>query len=815
MILDFDIDRERVPVQNARMSDRNYFFLGKDFPRKEGRARVTGREIYPSDLVLPGLLHGKILRSPHPHARIKAIDTKEAEKLGAVVLLPGDTPETFFNLRQVSVPRSTYKDWQVLSNHVRQVGDPFAAVAAASEKLAEQAAEAVRVEWEILPAYFSIEEAMAAEDNQIHDNVYLQDKEIPIQNNIACTREVSEGDADKGFAEADVIVENEFVTPRVYHCQMEPRGCTCRPEADGGITVWPSTQALHNTRILLGRLFDIPLNKVNVVRMTGGGHFGSGIHTNPVILITVALALKAGRAVRILQSREEDLYDHCRYPTRYTLKIGARRDGTLTAGEMKAWVDIGSHHIQALAFLGVLAGWWHSLYRLPNMRYQGVAVYTNKAPTCAMQGYGAPQVTFGVETTMNILAERLGIDPLELRANNYVGLGEIFWGQGPTVRSLIHSDGVKELLYTGAEKIGWQRRDEAQRQNSRVRRGIGMARGFHTSGTGAPVPGEVKDYTTVQVKVNEDGSIDVLTALMDHGGGTLDAAAKLVAEEFGVPFDKIGISPADTRSTGYDVCTHATRGVYCGAGAVLEVARDTKHVLLGYASRILNAPVDSLKTRPDEKGEEGIIYVEGMPEKNITIREVAETAMNNDWGTAISARSVRKVNCPPAYTTFFVEVEVDMKTGMVRIARVVAGSDAGTVINPTLAEGQLQGGFYRGAGMALLEDTDYDPKTGQLSNRGLLTDYKMLGAVDLPDPEDFDIFFAHTYEPTGPMGAKGIGEAALNPVPAAVAAAVQNATGIWFTKLPILPEDILEGIRVQARDSKENASARPQSTTAR
>jgi len=255
--------------------------------------------------------------------------------------------------------------------------------------------------------------------------------------------------------------------------------------------------------------------------------------------------------------------------------------------------------------------------------------------------------------------------------------------------------------------------------------------------------------------------------------------------------------------------------VYCGAGAVLEVARDTKHVLLGYASRILNAPVDSLKTRPDEKGEEGIIYVEGMPEKNITIREVAETAMNNDWGTAISARSVRKVNCPPAYTTFFVEVEVDMKTGMVRIARVVAGSDAGTVINPTLAEGQLQGGFYRGAGMALLEDTDYDPKTGQLSNRGLLTDYKMLGAVDLPDPEDFDIFFAHTYEPTGPMGAKGIGEAALNPVPAAVAAAVQNATGIWFTKLPILPEDILEGIRVQARDSKENASARPQSTTAR
>jgi xanthine dehydrogenase molybdenum-binding subunit len=194
-----------------------------------------------------------------------------------------------------------------------------------------------------------------------------------------------------------------------------------------------------------------------------------------------------------------------------------------------------------------------------------------------------------------------------------------------------------------------------------------------------------------------------------------------------------------------------------------------------------------------------------MPEKNISIREVAETAMNNDWGTAISVRSVRKVNCPPAYTTFFVEVEVDMDTGMVRILRVVAGSDAGTVINPALAKGQLQGGFYRGAGMALLEDTEYDRSSGQLTNRGLLTDYKMLGAADLPGPEDFQIFFAHTYEPTGPMGAKGIGEAALNPVPAAVAAAVHNATGIWFTKLPIIPEDILQALDRRPDPERDSA----------
>ena len=788
------------------MSEKHYHVLGKNLPRKDGIARVTGRDLYPSDISLPGMLHGKILRSPHPHAVVKRIDFSRAEEMGAQVLSFDDVPSDYFNLRQVSIPRSTYKDWQVLSDHVRQVGDPFGAVAAETEELAEQAAEAVEVEWEILPAYMSVEDATAAQDNQIHEKVYVEDREIPIAHNTACTREVSEGDVDEGFRKADVIVENQFSTPRVYHAQLEPRSCVCRPEPDGGITLWPSTQALHNTRILLGNLFTIPLNKVNVKRVAGGGHFGSGIHTNPVILITVALALKTGRPVRIVHSREEDMYDHCRYQTTYTLKIGARKDGTLVAGEMHATVDIGCHHIQALAFLGVLAGWWHSLYRMESMRYRGVAVYTNKVPTCAMQGYGAPQVTFGVETTMNMIAEKLGMDPIELRLQNYVGLGEIFWGQGPTIKSLIHSDGVKELLQRGSELIGWQKRAVPGSQNGRFRRGIGMARGFHTSGTGAPVPGEVKDYTTVQVKVNEDGSIDILTALMDHGGGTLDAAAKLVAEEYGVPFDRVGISPADTRSTGYDVCTHATRGVYCGAGAVLDVARDTKRVLLEYASRILDAPVDSLKTRPDPELEQGVIYVEGMPEKWITIAEAASTAMNKDWGTAISSRSVRKVNCPPAYTAFFVEVEVDTETGSVRILRVVAGSDAGTVINPALAKGQLHGGFYRGAGMALLEDTAYDPVSGRLTNNGMLTDYKMLGIADMPEPEDFHVFFANTYEPTGPMGAKGIGEAALNPVPAAVASAVYNATGIWFTKLPILPEDIVNAFRrKRLKPEKEKA----------
>jgi xanthine dehydrogenase molybdenum-binding subunit len=387
------------------MNTPSFHMLGKDFPRKAGAARVSGRELYPSDLTVPGMLHGRILRSPHPHARVKSIDFTGALALGASVLGPWDVPDVHFNLRQVSVPRAKYKDWQVLSDHVRQVGDPFAAVAAESEELAQAAADAVKVEWEIYPAYLSAEQALEARGPRIHDRIWVEDRGIDIDGNVACTREVNEGDVVKGFAEAEVIVDNEFTTPRVYHAQLEPRSCLARPEPDGGVTVWPSTQALHNTRILIGEVFDLPLNKVNVVEVPGGGHFGSGIQTNPVTMICVALALKACRPVRIVQTREEDMYDHCRYETRIRLKVGARKDGTLAAVEMKAVVDIGCHHIQALAFLGVLAGWLHSLYRMDSMRYTGLAVYTNKAPSCAMQGYGAPQVHFIMESTMGMLAE--------------------------------------------------------------------------------------------------------------------------------------------------------------------------------------------------------------------------------------------------------------------------------------------------------------------------------------------------------------------------------------------------------------------------
>jgi len=784
------------------VEDNKFHAIGRISRRKDGYAKVTGREIYVSDVMLPRMYHARVLRSPYPHARIAAVDVSGAEALGAVCVTYKDVPAVMYNERQVSIPEKTYRDRQVLSGIVRHVGEGVVAVAARTPALVEKAIQAIEVEYEQLPALFDPYEAMAPGAVALYDEIMLGDRRLPIVNNVACHRQVGEGDVEKGFAEADLVVERQFSTGRVYHAQLETKSVVCRPEADGGITVWPTAQSIHNTRQLLGRIFGIPLNRVNVHRVSIGGTFGSSIQMNTIIPICVALALKARRPVKLVMAREEDMYDHCKYPSIIHLKYGLKKDGTITAGELRTVVDIGAHNIQAYPLLGCMAGWFVSLYRMPHLNFDGTAVYTNKAPSCAMQGYGNPQVSFAVESMMDIIAEMLEMDPIELRLKNYVGLGETFWGQGPTVRSVIRSCGVEEMLLKGRDMIDWDRRISPERKSGRYRRGVGVARGFHTSGTGAPTPGEVIDYSTAMVKVNEDGSVDFSTALMCHGGGTLEAGAKIVAEELGVPIDKVGISPSDTQSTGYDVCTHATRGVYCGGASIQRAAQKARQMLLEFASRLIEVNPEALKIRPDEKTGQGIIHLPGAAGKAISVGEVAKTAQFKGWGTAIGVASHRQVNCPPCFVTNFIEVEVDTFTGEVKTTRAVAAVDCGTPINPDLAAGQLEGGLCRGIGLALLEDTDYDRQSGHLTCGATFIDYKVYTAADMPPVEQVKTFFANTYEPSGPFGAKGVGEAANNATAAAVANALYNAVGIRFYHAPVTPEVLLEALQNQKGGEK-------------
>jgi len=777
------------------MEKPQYHAIGKKSIRKDGIAKVIGQEAYTSDIVLPRMLYARVLRSPFPHAAIKSIDTSAAEETGAICITFKDIPKVKYNERLVSIPRSTYKDRYVLAEKACHVGEAIAAVAAETEEMAEKALLLLRIKYEQYPPVLDPVKAMKPESPPIHESILIGEEVRKIEKNVAASREISEGDIEQAFKEADVIVEDEFKTGRVYHAQMETKSVVCSPEADGGITVWTTTQTIHNVRQLLGEIFGLSLNKVNVKKISVGGSFGSSIQMNSVVPIGVALALKARRPVKLVSTREEDMYDHVKYPSQIKLRLGAKKDGQLTAGQMNVIVDIGAHNTQAYPLLGCMAGWWVSLYRLQNLKFEGKAVYTNKVPACAMQGFGNPQVTFAVESLMDVLAEKLGMDPIELRLKNYVGLGQTFWGQGPTVRSVIRSCGVEEMLEKGAELIGWKDRGKMSQGKGPIRRGLGMGRGFHTSGAGAPMAGEAIDYSGAIVKINEDGSVDFLTALMDLGGGTLDAFAKIVAEELKVPVDKVGISPVDTRTTVYDVCTHATRGVYCGGGAVHKVTGEAKQKLLEIASRILQAPPHALKMEVDDEAGQGVIFVDGMPGKRITVGEVAKTAQLNDWGTIAAVDSHRQVNCPPAFIAHFIEVEVNTETGVIKPTRAVLCSDAGQVINPELAEGQLFGGLYRGLGYALIEDTSHDEETGELMNQGLLTDFKMLTAEDMPLLENIQTYFTNTREPTGPFGAKGIGEAALNPTAAAVANAVYHAIGIRFTEIPIIPEKVLKAIK--------------------
>lgn len=779
------------------MSNPQYHVIGRSFPRTDGRAKVEGREEYVSDMVLPNMLFGKILRSPFPHARIKRIDVSRAEKMGAVCLMPEDIPKVKYNERSGCLPNVCYKDRTVLTDTPRHVGEAVAAVAAENELKARLALESIEVEYERLPAVFDPVEAMKPGSVSLWNTIQLGDREITIENNVAIARVISEGDINIGLSEADLVAEREFKTGRVYHYTMETKCALCRPERDGGVTLWPTTQTLHNTRIILGEIFGIPLSQINVKRVPSGGHFGSGGQMNSIIPICMALALKANRPVKMIPTREEDMYDHCKYPSIVQLRLGAKADGTLTAGHMKVIVDIGAHNTQAYSLLGVMAGWFVSLYRLPHAKFEGKAVYTNKVPACAMQGFGSPQVTFAVESLIDEIAEKLGIDPIDLRLKNYVGLGDTFWGQGPTVKSVIRSCGVEEELQRGAMMIGWHQRPKPDEQRGVIRRGIGVGRGFHTSGAGAPKPGEIVDYSGAFIKINEDGSVDVVTALMDQGGGTLDAVAKIVAEELGIPLSKINISPADTRTTVYDVATHATRGVYCGGGAAHKVAKQVKGKLLELTAQFLKTSPDDLVIRPDDEIEDGIISVKGSPKRSITVGEVARTAFYQSWGTLAAVDSLRQQSCPPVFTTYFIEVEVNTETGQIKPTRVVVGCDCGTVINPVLASAQLHGGLYRGLGFALLEDTDTDRETGELTCGGYTTDYKLLTPLELPDVEQIKVFFTDTKEPTGPFGAKGVGEAALNPVAGAVANAVYNAIGIRFTELPITPEKVLQALKHQ------------------
>ena len=768
--------------------------IGKRMNKVETAEKAVGRIKYAGDIFFPNCLHAKVLRSPHAHAIVKGVDTGKAENLRGVkaVITHQDVPKipTWHNALYVFSAQCF--DSFILEEKVRHVGDRVAAVAAVSPEVAEEAIELIEVEYEPLPAVFDRIKTMKPGAPAIHDFVKRGENRVEIRDNILATREIELGDVEKGFKDADLIVENVFETSRPNNAPLERSIITCSPGPGGSLDIYATTQGIHTLRMSLAGSLGIPLHSINVHRVYLGGSFGAHIHTGFIESICAFLALKTQRPVRLEKTRREIFLSCGRHPETIMLKTGVKRDGTLVAQHMDLTDDTGAYATGAESKMVLGGGDFMSMYRCPNQRFTGRTVYTNTPPLTAMRGAGNPQVHFAMESQMDIIAEQLGMDPIELRLKNLIKVGDMMYGAGHDISSEIKSNGTEELLKRGAELIDWNERNELSADKPWLKSGIGFAKGSHTSGCGSKKPSAFYvEYTGAIVTINLDGSINLITASVDSGQGGHTVYAAIVAEELGVRFEDVVVCDSDTQTAPFDCPTHASRGTYVVGSASREAAKKAKGVLLNWASEMLEAPVDTLRAK------EGKVCVVEEPERWMSIEEVVLAGHRNGWGTVIGSTSLRPTECAPHFTVAFCEVEVDTQTGQVRVVRYVSGLDAGTVINRQAVEGQMVGGVHMGLGYVLLEDTVIDETTGDVLTLDF-RDYKTLSAIDMPPVATI---IADTFEPTGPFGAKGCGEGVTNPIAPAVCNAVYHAIGVRIRELPITPEKILSGMRKPSQTS--------------
>lgn len=775
--------------------EKTFNVIGKRHPKIEAVEKVTGRLKYSGDLQFPNTLYVRILRSPHAHAEIRSIDTSKARQLEGVaaVITHEDVPKIPTMHQFLHLPTVMYFDSFLLENKVRHFGDRVAAVAAETPEIAARALELIEVEYQPLPAVMDLARSTSADAPEIHSNAWRGENPIEVKNNIVDEREENFGDVEQGFREADLIIENTYRTSRPNPAPLERTVVTCVPGPRGSVDVYGTTQSIHAMRKNIASSLGVPLHKINCHWTYLGGSFGAHIHTGWIEPICAFLAMKTGRPVRGEKSREEMFLAYGRHPMEIRLKTGVKRNGTFTAIAVDVIDDTGAYAFSGGSKMKLTAGFCLSMYSCPNQRIRGKTVYTNTPSLCAMRGAGNPQAHWAVESQIDIIADELGMDPIELRLKNHIGEGQTFYGQSTDVVCDITSCGTEEVIRRGAEAIGWSTRDNHDTDDPCIKRGIGMARGFHTSGAGSAKPSKyILDYAGAIIKMNEDGTAVLMNASADAGGGNRSGYAAMVAEELGLKYEDVILPDGDTNTTLFDVPTHASRGNYGTGLAVLKAAKNLKQRLLQWASDILDVPVNSLALA------DGRVFSVDDAEKCITIPELVETAQNRSWGSAVGEASVRPDACPPHFIACFVEVHVDTRTGKVKVVNTVSGADVGTPINLNNVEGQMTGGMHMGLGYALLEETYFDAKQGHLMNPGFL-DYKILTFADMPPVQRI---IADLVEPTGPFGAKGVGEGVTNPVAPAVANAIYNAVGIRIADLPMTPEKVLKALQAKENGLK-------------
>jgi CO/xanthine dehydrogenase Mo-binding subunit len=746
--------------------------VGRSLPRFDAPGKVTGTALYAADFALPGMLHGRVYRSREAHARLLTLDVGRARQIPGVrgVLTAADIPDVRYG--------GALKDETVLARDtVRYVGQPLALVAASTPEAAAAALEAIDATYDPLPAVLDVETALAPGAPLIHPD-WQTYTAIPIlhrDGNVCNRARIVVGDVERGFEEADQVFEHRFRTAVVHQGYTEPRAAVATWDSSGQVTVWSNTQLPFDVQTTLAEILEIPSSKVRVIVPGIGGGFGGKLRVGTEHFAAL-LARRTGRPVKVMTTSEEELT--AAYPRQGTLvelKTGVTRSGRITAKQGRIYFDTGAFAgsgpgVASVATL-VLAG----PYRIPNLHLEGYAVYTNKTNCGSYRAPSGPQSNFAVESQMDMIAEALGLDPLDFRLRNIVREGD----EGPTGQ-VLHGVGLEECLRRAAEAIGWHDRRPAPG------RGKGIACGWWTTTGGS---------SGVYVKINPDGTVALNTGAAEIGTAALTGAAQVLAEELGIDLADISVVSADTFATPFDFGAQGSRTAFAVGNACRAAVRELETRIFAIASAQLGVEPEALVLRDK--------HVVGGG-KQMSLADVARLCQLSGGGliahgtfiappTAYDAKRVEAHVYPafhsPSFHAHAVDLSVDSETGEIRINRYVVAQDVGFAMNPTYIEGQIEGGVTQGLGQALSEEIVYEG--GRVLNANL-TDYKMPTALDVPRIETILVQHASL---VGPYGAKGVGEPPNIEPPAAVANAIAAATGVRVTSLPITAEKLAVAMR--------------------
>ncbi|WP_300453396.1 molybdopterin cofactor-binding domain-containing protein [Fusobacterium sp.] len=742
--------------------------VNKSTKKIDGVGIITGRPLYTDDLVINNnSLIVKLLRSPHAYARIADIDTSIAKKVPGVeaIFTYHDVPNTMFTLAGQSYPEPSPYDRKILDEYVRYVGDPVAIIAAIDEKTAEKAMKLIKVKYEVLEAVIDYEKALDS-DILVHREAAHTNYPIGYDNkrNLASSYLETKGDVEKGFAESDVIIEETYYTQPQIHAMMETYRTACYLDAHGRLNVISSTQIPFHVRRHLARALEMPSSKIRVMKPKLGGGFG-GKQTSVCEIYPAFVTMKTGKPSKIVYTRKEtQACSNTRHAMRLKVKIGSDREGNIKAIDINVLSNTGAYGEHAPTVTALVVYKTFPLYAKVPMRCKADIVYSNTTVGGAFRGYGATQGTFAVESAVNELAHKLGLDPTEVRMKNLVDQSETVSGD------------IKKCIEIGKEAFDWKNRCVKDMGNGKVR-----ASGMAVTMQGSGIQGV--DTASATLKLHDSGDYTLYIGVTDMGQGCDTVTAQMAAEILEVPMEKIIVNSADTDVSPYDPGAYASSGTYVTGNAVILAAKKMREEVMKMASFLMKTPVEELEYMgeyvQDKNGNQLSI-------KEIGVRSVSFEGMNQITTTATWGGKTS----PPPFIASFAEVEVDTLTGETKVVDFLSVVDCGLPINPALAQVQVEGGIAQGIGLALYEDIQFDER-GKMKHDTLMQ-YKIPSRKDLGN--NIKVMFSYSNEPTGPFGAKSIGEVVINTASPAIADAIYNATNRRLRSLPMTSEKIFWAI---------------------